>query len=98
MSQVNQKTAGTKSVFLIRSAEEGQYRVYKLDASLPAGAARDIEIAAGDILFVPRKGIVKADDFMEQYVRQLLPASPNASASVLFTPGNPLTSTVAAGH
>jgi polysaccharide export outer membrane protein len=89
LSQVSQKSAGTKSVFLIRGTEEGKYRVYKLDASLPGGTARDIQVAPGDILFVPRKFIVKADDFMDQYVRELLPATPSASTTVLFTPGNP---------
>jgi polysaccharide biosynthesis/export protein len=89
MSQVSQKTGGTKSVFLIRGSKEGEYKVYKLDASLPGGSARDIEVAPGDVLFVPRKAIVKVDDFMEQYVRELLPATPSASTTVLFTPGNP---------
>jgi protein involved in polysaccharide export with SLBB domain len=89
VSQVSQKTAGTKSVFLIRGTEEGKYRVYKLDASLPGGNARDIQVEPRDILFVPRKFIVKADDFMDQYVRELLPATPSASTTVLFTPGNP---------
>ena len=37
----------------------------------------------------PGEFIVKADDFMDQYVRELLPATPSASTTVLFTPGNP---------
>jgi protein involved in polysaccharide export with SLBB domain len=98
MSQVNQKTAGTKSVFLIRSSEAGKYNVYKLDASLPAGEARDIPVIPGDILFVPRKRIVKADDVIDQYVRQLLPGSPSLGASILYTPGSSLVTTAAAGH
>ncbi len=97
-SQVSERTAATKSVFLMRLAEAGKYRVFKLDASFPGGMARDLDVAPGDILFVPRKGIVKADEFIEQYFRQLLPVSSSASASVLFTPGNPVYNTVAAGH
>ena len=98
MGQVNQKTAA-KSVFLTRAAESGKYRIYKLDASMPFGTGGNIEVAPGDILFVPRKGIVKADDFMEQWIRQLLPATPSASASVLFTPGqNVYTSTATTAH
>jgi protein involved in polysaccharide export with SLBB domain len=98
MSQVNQRSGSTKSVYIMRLAEAGKYRVYKVDASFPGGSARDIEVAPGDVLFVPRKGIVKADDIIEQYFRQLLPASPSASASVLFTPGSAIYNTVAAGH
>ena len=89
MSQVGQKTAGTKSVFLVRNTEDKKFTVYKLDASFPNGSAKDLEVAPGDILFVPRKAIVKADDFMDQYIRELLPATPSASTTVLFTPGNP---------
>ena len=55
--------------------------------SLPGGNARDMDVLRGHVLFVPRKAIVKADDFMEQYVRELLPAAP--STTVLFTPGIP---------
>lgn len=87
LSQVSQKTAGSKSVFLVRSAPDGKFHAYKLDASLPAGTDRDIELAPGDVLFVPRKAIVKADDFVEQYIRQLLPLQSNGSVGVIYTPG-----------
>jgi polysaccharide export outer membrane protein len=98
MSQVNQRSGSTKSVYIMRLAEGGKYRVYKLDASFPGGSARDIEVAPGDVLFVPRKGIVKADDFIEQYFRQLLPATPSAGASVVFTPGSAVYNTATSGH
>jgi polysaccharide export outer membrane protein len=98
LSQVNQRTAGTKSVFLIRGGTEGKYNVYRIDASFPGGASRDVQVAAGDILFVPRKGIVKADDFIEQYFRQLLPATPSAGASVIFSPGFPPTTSSVVTH
>jgi hypothetical protein len=67
-----------------------------LDASLPVGKSRDLQILPGDVLFVPRKFIVKADDFVDQYVRQLLPGTPNVGANVLFTPGNPVVASSAA--
>jgi polysaccharide biosynthesis/export protein PslD len=99
LSQVSQKTAGTKSVFLIRGAGDGKYSVYKLNASFPHGSDCGVDVAPGDVLFVPRKAIVKADDFMEQYVRQILPATPSASTTVLFTPGNPtIASATATNH
>jgi protein involved in polysaccharide export with SLBB domain len=97
-SQVNQKTAGSKSVFLIRSMGDDKFNAYKLDASFPNGDARGIYLMPGDVLFVPRKAIVKADDFMDLYVKELLPATPNASANVLFTPGNPATIAAAAAN
>jgi protein involved in polysaccharide export with SLBB domain len=82
LGQVNLKTAGPKSVFLMRKVEDNKYRVYKLDASFPNGTANVIQLTPGDILFVPRKGIVKADDFIEQYARQLLPVTPSAGVYV----------------
>jgi hypothetical protein len=42
MNQVNQKTAATKSVFLMRKTEETGYRVYMFDASFPSGTANVI--------------------------------------------------------
>jgi polysaccharide export outer membrane protein len=75
MSQVNQRTAGIKSVFLMRNTGEHKYNVYQLDASFPDGIGHGVQIFAGDILFVPRKGIIKADDFIQRYVKDLLPAT-----------------------
>jgi len=90
-AQVLEKTGKPKSTFLIRAAGAGHYNVYKLDASFPTGSARDIEIVPGDVLFVPKKIIANADDFVDMWVRQLLPATPSVGASVLFTPGNTTT-------
>jgi len=90
-AQVLEKTGKPKSTFLIRAAGAGHYNVYKVDASFPTGSARDIEIIPGDVLFVPKKMIANADDFVDMWVRQLLPATPNVGASVLFTPGNTTT-------
>jgi len=99
MSQLNPKSANTKSVFLVRATDDDKYRVYKLNASLPGGDGAEVQVAPGDVFFVPRSGIVKADDFMDHYVRELLPGSLNAAADVLFTPGNPaLASSATATH
>jgi protein involved in polysaccharide export with SLBB domain len=98
MSQMNQRTSGAKSVFLIRPSEDGKYRVYKLDASFPAGTGRDLEVRPGDILFVPRKRIVQVDDFIDQYICALLPATPSANLGVIFTPGSPITASAATTH
>jgi protein involved in polysaccharide export with SLBB domain len=98
LSQVIHKNANPKSVFLIRATEDAKYRVYKLNASVPGGDGADVQVVPGDVYFVPRSGIVKADDFMEHYVRQLLPGSLSAATDVLFTPGSPLTTAAAATH
>jgi polysaccharide export outer membrane protein len=90
-AQILDKSGKPKSTFLVRSAGAGHYIVYKLDASFPSGSAASIEVVAGDVLFVPKKAIAKADDFIDLWVRQLVPATPSANTSVLFTPGNATT-------
>jgi polysaccharide export outer membrane protein len=87
-AQILNKSGKPSSTFLIRAAGTGHYNVYKLDGSFPTGSAASIEVVAGDILFVPKKFIAKADDFIDLWVRQLLPATPSANLSVLFTPAN----------
>jgi polysaccharide export outer membrane protein len=84
-AQVLSKSGKAQSTFLIRAIAPGHYSVYKIDASLPSGSAQGIEVTAGDILFVPKKVIAKADDFVDMWIRELLPGT--ASASVIFTPG-----------
>lgn len=62
------------SVLLIRKNPDGeQSTAYKVDARFASGANRDVYLAPGDIVVVPRKGIVLAGDFIQQYVRDLLP-------------------------
>lgn len=95
-SQVSQKTAGTKSVFLIRAMEKDKFNAYKLDATFPGGSACGLYLMPGDVLFVPRKAIVKADDFMDLYIRELLPATPSANATILYSPGTPTIAAAAA--
>jgi polysaccharide export outer membrane protein len=90
-AQILDKSGKPKSAFLLRAAEPGHYNVYKIDASFPAGNARNVEVAGGDVIFIPKKAIAKADDFIDQWVRQLLPATPTANTSILFTPGNSTT-------
>jgi protein involved in polysaccharide export with SLBB domain len=99
MSQITQKTAAVKAVILIRQVAPSEYKAYKINASLLEGAASEFQVAPGDILFVPRKGIVKADDFIEQYVRQLLPGTPSTAVDLIYTAGSatPVVAT-AAGH
>lgn len=57
----------------MRNTGEHKYNVYQLDASFPDGIGHGVQIFAGDILFVPRKGITKVDDFIQRYVKDLIP-------------------------
>lgn len=62
------------SVLLIRKKPDAeQSTAYKVDARFASGDGRDVYLVPGDIVIVPRKGIVLAGDFVQQYVRDLLP-------------------------
>ncbi|GAB6162765.1 hypothetical protein JCM12298_19250 [Desulfothermus naphthae] len=74
LSGVRIRSAALDSVILLRRNKNG-YKVYKIDADFKSGKERDIFLAEGDILFVPRKTIVKLNDFIEQYIKNMIPST-----------------------
>lgn len=51
------------------------YISYLVDADFSKGNARNIYVSPGDIVVVPRKGIVLAGDFVRQYIEDIIPAN-----------------------
>lgn len=51
-----------------------RYISYLVNADFSTGNARNIYVSPGDIVVVPRKGIVLAGDFVRQYIEDLIPA------------------------
>ena len=73
------------SVLLIRkNPGSEQSTAYKVDARFAAGSGRDVYLSPGDIVVVPRKGIVLAGDFVQQYVRDLLPPQLGMNMSFVY--------------
>jgi polysaccharide export outer membrane protein len=69
--------AAPENVHVIRFRPDGSYEdfKFKLDDDLKHSdpAALTFRLHPQDVVFVPKSGIAKADDFVEQYIRNMLP-------------------------
>ncbi|MGJ3230417.1 MAG: polysaccharide biosynthesis/export family protein [Oceanicaulis sp.] len=62
-------------VVVLRRAEDGGVMLREVDlgSALRGGRADAVPLMRHDIVFVPRSGIAEVNDFVEQYVRNILP-------------------------
>jgi polysaccharide biosynthesis/export protein PslD len=71
-------TAKTKEVVLLRDAGDGKPTFERLDLNDILNKGKpDVELKPFDVVFVPKSKIAKLDQFMSQYVKQLMPLSIN---------------------
>jgi polysaccharide export outer membrane protein len=78
------ETAQPSSVILIRRGEDGRPAVRAVNLSdVISGKApgSDPVLSAFDVVFVPKTFIAKANRFVEQYIRQMIPATLSAGFS-----------------
>jgi len=80
---VNHLRADLDAVVLVRRHSDTEYRAYKLNADYMNGAERDIYLNDGDILVVPRNNITSVGDFVQRYIRDVIP--PNMNLGFMFT-------------
>ncbi len=83
-SQVKAKTAAINSVILVRKESDTDYMVYKIDAGFGSGGERDIYLAPEDIIIVPRNKITRLGDFVQQYIRDVVPPDMNIGYSYTY--------------
>lgn len=80
-----EETADINEVILVRHAD-GKRCSYKVNIKPSlAGKGKPAEMVylePRDIIFVPQKGIVNADQWVDQYIRQLLPINPSMDTFV----------------
>lgn len=76
-SGVKERDADLSSVVLVRKHGEMDYKVYKVDARFEKGAERDIYLAPGDMIVVPRNAITILGDFVQKYIRDIVPPQMN---------------------
>jgi polysaccharide export outer membrane protein len=77
-------SAKRSSVILLRKGENGpEVRRLNLDEMLARGAP-DIELQPFDVVFVPRTFIAKANQFVQQYIRDLLPVATSANFTYIL--------------
>ncbi|PYR77259.1 MAG: polysaccharide export protein [Acidobacteria bacterium] len=71
-------TARTDYVILLRN-REGKPAVARLNLrSVLAGGSGDVNLQPFDVVYVPKSAIAKVDQFVDQYIRQLIPIGTNA--------------------
>ncbi len=70
---VNEVDGSISRVILVRKHSAKEYRAYEIDASFGGGKERDLYVKSGDILYVPRNGITLAGDFVQKYIRNIIP-------------------------
>lgn len=76
-SQVKERSAAMNSVILVRRESDTDYMAYRIDARLRSGDERDLYLAPEDILIVPRNKITRLGDFVQQYIRDVVPPDMN---------------------
>lgn len=81
-------SARTDQVLLIRNDGHGNRLVRSIDLKhIKENASADVSLQAFDVLYVPQSKISKADQFVDRFVRQLLPGTLTGGFSYL-TGGN----------
>ena len=77
-------SAKRSSVILLRKGEGGpQVRRVNLDEMLAKGSP-DIELQPFDVVFVPKTFIARANQFVQQYIRDLLPVATSANFTYIL--------------
>lgn len=69
------KTAQVDSVILIRNAASGNPKIGRLDLmkALEDAAPEQITLLANDVIYVPMTGIGRADEWVRQHMKDLIP-------------------------
>lgn len=79
-----QNTASRSSVILLRKGENGPVVVrLNLDEIIEKGSS-DPVLQPFDVVYVPQKFIAKANLFVQQYIRDLLPIATNANFTYIL--------------
>lgn len=78
------ETARASNVMLLRNDGNGGPLVVKLRLDDAMKGKPDTVLQPYDVVYVPKSRIAKADRFVDQYIKQLLPVYVNAGFSYLF--------------
>lgn len=82
--------AARDAVLYAAPARNGQYHATRLDLEdvVVNGTPETIRLAGNDVVFVPRSRIGNANEFIQVYVRNMLPIETRAGANVPLNAGN----------
>lgn len=85
----SKKTGSLSKVVLIRMGENGNPQRQILDLenqTAPALAAANLKLRPFDVIVVPETKIARADRWVDEYLRQMVPAMLSGGFSYLFNP------------
>lgn len=69
-----QSTANYRQVVLLRKGENGAYVAYQVDvANVLSKGTPDVYLRDRDIIYVPKTEIARFDEFVDQYLNQIVP-------------------------
>jgi hypothetical protein len=72
-------TGNKQQVLIIRQTGDGHYRTLQANAEqVLRNEAGEIYLRRHDIVYVPKTEIAKVDQFVDQYINQIIPRSVNA--------------------
>jgi polysaccharide export outer membrane protein len=83
-------TGNLENIILLHQSRVGEYIVYTsnlkeiMDGT--AIAMQDLRLAPRDIVLIPRTGVAKANIFVDQYIRRMLPFGMSANYNYLSNP------------
>ncbi|MCC8190634.1 MAG: polysaccharide biosynthesis/export family protein, partial [Planctomycetes bacterium] len=74
-----------RSAILVRKSESepDSYTSYLVNGDFAQGEARNIYLSPGDVVVVPRKGIAMAGDWVQMYVRDIIPPQMSVNYGLL---------------
>jgi polysaccharide export outer membrane protein len=81
-------SANIESVILLRKGADGAAVASRLNLKDALNKGRpDVSLKPFDVVYVPKKFIAKADQFVKEYIRDLLPLSTNANFTYILPRG-----------
>jgi polysaccharide export outer membrane protein len=84
-------SAKRSNVFLVRRGADGTPVATRVDLdAVFKGTAQDVPLMAFDVVYVPKSRIASINQFMDQYVRQLVPITTTFGFSYLLNYPEPL--------
>jgi protein involved in polysaccharide export with SLBB domain len=67
-------TADQTQVIILRQKQNGEFHAYQQNAQLVlSNEASEVFLKPHDIVYVPKTGIAKADQFVDQYINEIIP-------------------------
>lgn len=67
-------TANREQVLILRQTNEGAFKTFQVNAAqVLRNEAPEVLLKQHDIVYVPQSGIAQADQFVDQYINQIVP-------------------------